>query len=107
MKEDSGLRGVAHVTPLSTEWAAVLVCLCFGCSVVSKSSVTPCTVARQAPPSVGFFKQEHWGELPYPSPRDLPGPGIEPTAPAMSPALQVDSLPLNHWRSPISLPGPS
>ena len=51
-------------------------------------SATPWTVARQAPLSVGFFRQEHWSELPFPSPGDLPDPGIEPG----SPALQADSL---------------
>jgi len=38
---------------------------------------------------MGFSRQEYWHELPFPSPRDLPDPGIEP----MSPALQADSLP--------------
>ena len=39
---------------------------------------TPWTVACQAPPSMGFSKQEYWSGLPFPSPRDLPDPGIEP-----------------------------
>ena len=50
--------------------------------------VTPWTVARQAPLSVEFFRQEYWGGLPFPSPADLPKPGTEPR----SPALQADSL---------------
>ena len=50
---------------------------------------TPWTVAYQAPPSVGFSRQEYWGGLPFPSPGDLPNPGIEPG----SPALQADALP--------------
>ena len=50
---------------------------------------TPWTVAYQAPPSMGFSRQEYWSELPLPSPGDLPDPGIEP----WSPALQADSLP--------------
>ena len=54
------------------------------------------TVARQAPPSMGFCRKEYWRGLPFSSPGDLPGPGIEPT----SPAGQVDSLPLSHWASP-------
>ena len=57
-------------------------------SVVS-DSVTPWTVARQAPPSMGFSRQEYWSGLPLPSPRDLHHPGIE----ASSPTLQTDSLP--------------
>ena len=49
---------------------------------------TPWTVAYQAPPSVGFSRQEYWSGLPFPSPGDLPDPGIEPR----SPALQADAL---------------
>ena len=51
--------------------------------------VTPCTAVYQAPPSVGFSRQECWSGLPFPSPGDLPNPGIEPG----SPALQADALP--------------
>ena len=50
--------------------------------------VTPWTVAYQAPPSMGFFRQEYWSGLPFPSPGDLPNPGIEPR----SPAFQADTL---------------
>ena len=39
--------------------------------------VTPWTVAHQAPPSVGFPRQEYWTGLPFPSPGDLPHPGIK------------------------------
>ena len=47
---------------------------------------TPWTVAHQAPASMGFSTQEYWSGLPFPSPGDLPDPGIEPTS-LMSPAL--------------------
>ena len=50
--------------------------------------VTAWTVAHQAPPSTGFSRQEYWSGLPFPSPRDLPNPGIEPR----SPAFQADAL---------------
>ena len=50
--------------------------------------VTPWTVAYQAPPSMGFSRQEYWSGLPFPSPRDLPNPGIE----SRSPAFQADAL---------------
>ena len=56
------------------------------CSVMS-NSVTPWTVAHQAPLSMEFSRQEYWGELPFPSPGDLPNPVDEPR----SPALQADS----------------
>ena len=49
------------------------------------SFVTPWTVACEAPLSMGFLRQEYWSGLPFPSPGDLPNPGIEPT-PLMSPA---------------------
>ena len=45
--------------------------------------VTPWTVAHQAPPSVEFSRQEYWSGLPFPSPGDLPNPGIEPGSPAL------------------------
>ena len=40
-------------------------------------------IARQAPLSMGFFKEEYWSGLPFPSPGDLPDPGIEPVSPAL------------------------
>ena len=48
------------------------------------------TVARQTPLSMEFSRQEYWTGLLFPSPVDLPEPGIKP----VSPALQADSLPL-------------
>ena len=41
---------------------------------------TPWTVARQAPLSMGFSRQEYWSALPFPSPGDLPNPETEPTS---------------------------
>ena len=49
---------------------------------------TPWTVACQAPPSMGFSRQEYWSGSPFSSPGDLPDPGIEPR----SPALQAEAL---------------
>ena len=46
------------------------------------------TVAYQGPPSMGFSRQEYWSGLPFPSPGDLPDPGIKPGCPT----LQVDAL---------------
>ena len=59
---------------------------------------TPWTVARQAPPSMGFSRQEHRSGLPFPPPGDLPDPVIEPASP-VSPALQEDSLSAEPWGS--------
>ena len=50
------------------------------------------TVAFQATLSMGFFRQEYWSGLPFPSPGKLPDPGMEPPS-TVSPALQADSLP--------------
>ena len=50
---------------------------------------------------MGFFRQADWSGLPFPPPGDIPNPGIELEPPA-APALQVDSLPLNHWGRPLN-----
>ena len=51
--------------------------------------MTPWTAAHQAPLSMRFSRQGYWSRLPFPTPGDLPNPGIEPG----SPALQADPLP--------------
>ena len=56
----------------------------------------PVTVAHQAPPTMGFSRQEYWNGLPFPSPGDLPNPGTEPR----SPVLQTDSLPTELKEAP-------
>ena len=68
-------------------------------SLVAKSCPTlviPWTVACQAPLSMRFSRQEYWSGLPFPSPGDLPNPGIEPR----SPALQGDSFPSELQENP-------
>ena len=62
-------------------------------------SVAPWTVARQAPLPMGSSRQEFWGGLPFPSPGDLPDPGIKPR----SPALQADCLPTKLWGKLLEL----
>ena len=66
--------------------------------LVTQSCPTPCesmdlqvhkVIALQVPLSMGFSRKEYWSGLPFPSPGDLPDPGIE----ARSPTLQADSLP--------------
>ena len=66
--------------------------LSVGGGLVTKSRrtpATPWTVACQAPLTMGFSGREYWSGLPFPSPGDLPNPGVEPG----SPALQADSSP--------------
>ena len=60
-------------------------------SEVAQSCPTLCdswTVAHEAPPTMGFSRQDYWSGLPFPSPGDLPDPGIRPR----SPALKADTL---------------
>ena len=85
-------------TSLRPDFAYSLLCMLSHVSRVQLFA-TLWTVARQAPLSMGFCRQEYWSGLPFSSPGDLPAPRIEPTSPA-APALQVDSLPLSHRASP-------
>ena len=68
------------------------------CSVISDSA-TLWTVPYQAPLSMEFSMQEYWVGLPFPSPGDLPDPGIEPR----SPVLQADSFPVEPLGKPKSI----
>ena len=60
---------------------------------------TPWAVAYQSSPSMGFSRQEYQSGLPFPSPGDLPDPGIEPR----SPTLQADALPSEPPGKPYTL----
>ena len=57
--------------------------------------VTPWTIAWQVPLSMEFFRQEYWSGLPFPTPVDLPDPGMD-TESLASPVLADDSLPPRH-----------
>ena len=69
------------------------ILLCSGCGLVAKLCLNVCNpmdyIAHQAPLSMGFPRQKQGSRFPFPSPGDLPNPGIEPRCPA----LQADSLP--------------
>ena len=56
----------------------------FSREAMSNSFMAPWTVARQAPLSMGFDQREYWSGLPFPSPGDLPKPGIERVSPALA-----------------------
>ena len=79
------------------------MCMCRNTRMFMLSCVClfaiPWTVARQAPLSMGFFRQEYWGRLPPPPPGDLSDPGVKPVSHA-SPHWQADSLPPSHLESP-------
>ena len=69
------------------------------------------TVARQAPLSLGLSRQEHWSELPFPTPGDLSAPGIEPESPSSAlaggffTASTTLEAPLYVWTLSVSLRG--
>ena len=80
--------------------ACVCVCVLSHSVVSDWLSVTPCSVAHQAPLSMGFPRQGYRNGLPFSPPGDLPDPGIKPMSP-VSPALQVNSFILSHLGSPV------
>ena len=82
----------------SEDCDGTVLCVHVSRSVMSDSA-TPRNVVHQTPLSVGFSRQEHWSGSLFPSPGDLPDPGIKPG----SPALQADSLPSEPPGKPILL----
>ena len=83
--QDGGVRGRLNREGVVCVSVCVCVCVCARvcvCVCESLSSVqlltTPQTVARQAPLSMGFFRQEDWSGLPFPSPEEVPNPRIAP-----------------------------
>ena len=84
----------------------VCVCACVCVCVFSRSVMSDSLLSHGLQPArllcPWIFQTrilEYWSRLPFPTPRDLPNPGIKPT----SPALQANSLPLSHLRSPFLL----
>ena len=69
-------------------------------SEITQLCPTLCDPMDCSLPSMGFSRQEYWSGLPFPSPGDLPNPGIEPR----SPVLQADSLPAEPPATPEGLP---
>ena len=98
LKEDTHLQIIKHIansqfifffcSKQEHNWLKVKVLVPYSLIHVLLS-VTPKTVACQVPLSMECSRQEYWSGLPFPSPGDLPNPGIEPG----SPTLQIDSLP--------------
>ena len=72
------VRAVCCHPAYVTLMQSVCVCVCVWSLSRVQLCVTPWTVGRQAPLSMGFSRQEYCSELPFPSPGDLPDPGIEP-----------------------------
>ena len=95
LNQQCHLTILSSVVPFSScpQYFPVYICVCIKSSQMKSLSrvrlfATPWTIGYQAPPSMGLSRQEHWSGLPFPSPGDLPDPGIEPG----SPALQADAL---------------
>ena len=83
------LAAPCSVRSLTSRCVSVCLCVCVSvgthvclCSVVSDSFVTPQTVARQGPLSMGFSWQDYWSGLPFPPSEELPRPGVQPASPA-------------------------
>ena len=79
---------INHIQPkLTLHMVHSWCCTVYKSKVKSLSCVwlleTPQTVAYQAPPSMGFSRQEYWSGLPFPSPEDLPDPGNQPRSPTL------------------------
>ena len=66
---------------------------------MSNSFVTPWTRACQTPLSIGFLRQEYWSGMPFPSPGDIPDPGIEPEPATLAGGFYITEPP---WK-PISM----
>ena len=82
-------------------WRIACTCV-LSCFSRVQLFATPWTVAGQAPPSMGFSRQEYWSGLQFPSPGDLPDPGIEPasaTSPALAGRFFTTSAPWEAWRT--------
>ena len=91
MKLEEELEGVIYrflVKTLIFLASSILCEVKWSHSVVSNSAI-PWTIVHQIPLSMEFCRQEYWSGLPFPSPGDLPNPGIKPR----SPAFQADTLP--------------
>ena len=94
--KDKTKWGLKLSSPKTKFLWCVCVCVCVLLSHV-RFFVTPWSIAHQAPLSMGFSREKYWNGLPFPSPGDLPDPGIEPR----SPALKADSFPSEPPGNPI------
>ena len=103
---DSTGKCLIHRAPMMCHGLEIVIAL-HACMLSHFSrvqlSATPWTVARQAPLSIGFSRQEYWSGLPCPLPGDLPDSGLEPAS-LMSLHWQVGSLPLVPPGKPIYSP---
>ena len=83
---ESTITHLQETWKIQTKLHIVPLCIMLSHFSRVQLSVTPWTIARQAPLSMGFSRQEHWSGLPYPPPGYIPNPGVKPVS-LMSPAL--------------------
>ena len=76
--------------------------LLFSCKVMANSCDTMDYTACQAPPSMGFPRQEYWSGLPFPSLGNLPDPGMEPVPPALAEEFFTTEPPGKPPENPIT-----
>ena len=81
-----------------SEWVKSLSCVWL--------FVTPWTIAYQAPPSMGFSRQEHWSGLPFLSPGDLPHTGIKPGTPTLEADALTSEPPITPTSALLTMPKP-
>ena len=100
------LHDVLHWLDSRSQKPSSCLCVCV-CVCESLSHVwlfaTPRTVGHQASLSMEFSRQEYWSGLPFPSPEDLPSPGIEPWSPADSLPFELQGSPPAVWFLPYIL----
>ena len=86
--------------PLHVE-CGVCVCVCVYVCVLNPVQLfdTPLTASHEVSLSMGFHRQQYWSRLPFPPPRVLPDPGIEPVSPALVGRFFTTEIPEKHWFS--------
>ena len=78
----AGIHSLSRLLSLYTDWLYLMVKVKVKPLSRVRLFATPWTIAYQAPPSMGFSRQEYWSGLPFPS-GDIPHPGIEPESPTL------------------------
>ena len=87
-----GMKWCIGPFPISSNALYFILLLFYSLSGV-RLFANPWTLAHQAPLSMGFFRKEYQIGLPFPSPGDLPNPGIKPTSPALASGFFTTEVP--------------
>ena len=93
-------RGITSPTTSGKEFTSLFrICCCCSAAQSCPALCNFMKIGRQAPPSMGFPRQEHWKGLPFPYPGDFPDPGMKPT----SLTLAGGFFTAEPWRNPIQI----